>query len=198
MNHRTRPRRAPRGATVAVTLTLVLGLAACAAAEGRLGLRDRVTDLASPTAAGLSAADGLLPDGDPVSPFDEQLPAIARLKPDLLAAVQAAATAADADGIAMVVTSGWRSAEYQQRLLDDAVQKYGSAQEAGRWVKSPSASTHVSGDAVDIGYTDAADWLGRHGDDFGLCQTYANEMWHFELATEPGGTCPEQQTDAAG
>jgi hypothetical protein len=179
-------------------LSLVLGLAACAAAEGRLGLRDRVTDRASPTAAGLSAEDGLLPGGDPVSPFDEHLPAIARLKPDLLAAVQAAATAAGADGVEVVVTSGWRSAEYQQRLLDDAVQKYGSADEARRWVKSPSASTHVSGDAVDIGFTDGADWVARHGDAYGLCQTYANEMWHFELATEPGGTCPEQLTDAAG
>jgi D-alanyl-D-alanine dipeptidase len=197
MNHSTR-RRGPRRAavTVSLTLTLALGLAACTAAESRLGLRDGAG--ASPTAAGLSAEDGLLPGGDPVSPFDEHLPAIARLKPDLRAAVQAAATAAEADGVEMVVTSGWRSAEYQQQLLDDAVQKHGSAGEAGRWVKAPSQSTHVSGDAVDIGYTDADSWLMQHGADYGLCQIYANEMWHFELATEPGGTCPEQQSDAAG
>lgn len=202
MNRRTHlrtARRTSRRATAAVALLLVLGSAACTAAEHRLDVRDGVADAdAAPASTGLSAADGLLPGGDPVSPFDEDLPAIARIKPDLLAAVQAAATAADAAGIEMVVTSGWRSAQFQQSLLDDAVQKYGSADEAARWVKSPSASSHVSGDAVDIGFTDAADWLTRHGDDFGLCQTYANEMWHFELATEPGGTCPEPLTDAAG
>jgi len=196
MNHRTHHRRAPRGVLVTAALALVLGLAACTGAEARLGLRERVAG-PSPT-VGLTADDGLLPGGDPVSPFDEHLPAIARLKPDLLSAVQSAASAAEAAGIEMVVTSGWRSAQFQQSLLDDAVQKYGSAQEAARWVKSPSASSHVSGDAVDIGYTDAADWLTRHGTDYGLCQTYANEMWHFELAAEPGGTCPEQQVDAAG
>ena len=27
--------------------------------------------------------------------------------------------------------------------------------------------------------TDADDWLIQHGSDYGLCQTYANEMWHF-------------------
>ena len=53
------------------------------------------------------------------------------------------------------------------------------------------------GGAVDIGPTDGADWLGRTGDTYGLCQTYANEMWHLELATTPGGTCPEQRADGA-
>jgi D-alanyl-D-alanine carboxypeptidase len=56
----------------------------------------------------------------------------------------------------------------------------------------------VTGDAVDIGPTDADSWLQQHGDRYGLCQTYANEMWHFELATEPGGTCPPGKEDAAG
>lgn len=64
--------------------------------------------------------------------------------------------------------------------------------EASKWVHSPSLSKHVSGQAVDIGPTDADDWLIQHGSDYGLCQTYANEMWHFELATTPGGECPPQ------
>jgi hypothetical protein len=200
MDHRIGLRRTPRTATATVALVLVLapGIAACATADSRPGMRDRVADRVSTTTADLSAEDGLLPGGDPVSPFDTHLPAIARLAPDLLTAVQTAATAAGADGVEMVVTSGWRSAEYQQQLLDDAVQKYGSVDEARRWVKAPDLSTHVSGAAVDIGFTDADSWLMQHGADYGLCQTYANEMWHFELATEPGGTCPEQQLDAAG
>jgi zinc D-Ala-D-Ala carboxypeptidase len=34
---------------------------------------------------------------------------------------RSAATTAAADGITMTITVGWRSAEFQQRLLDDAV-----------------------------------------------------------------------------
>nr|RZI36672.1 hypothetical protein BJQ95_00888 [Cryobacterium sp. SO1] len=49
-----------------------------------------------------------------------------------------------------------------------------------------------------IGRTDADSWLSQHGADYGLCQIYANEMWHFEFATEPGGDCPEQLPNAAG
>lgn len=185
-------------ATLALTVTVVLGLTACAATEAAPGPRASSDSDPSLVTAELSIEDGRLPDGDPVSPFDVDLPAIARLDPALLAATQAAATEAKSDGVEMVVTSGWRSARFQQSLVDDAVQKYGSSEEAARWVKSPEESSHVSGKAVDIGYTDAASWMMQHGSDYGLCQTYTNEMWHFELATEPGGTCPEQQTDAAG
>jgi LAS superfamily LD-carboxypeptidase LdcB len=96
------------------------------------------------------------------------------------------------------VTSGRRSAAYQQELLDEAVRRYGSLGEALRYVASPDTSSHVTGDAVDLGPTQADDWLIRHGADYGLCQTYANEMWHFELATAPGGTCPAPRPDAAG
>ena len=65
-------------------------------------------------------------------------------------------------------------------------------------MSTPELSRHVTGDAVDIGYTDADSWLSQHGARYGLCQIYANEMWHFELATDPGGVCPEQKLDAAG
>jgi hypothetical protein len=39
----------------------------------------------------------------------------------------------------------------------------------------------VSGDAVDIGPSSAATWLSEHGAAYGLCRTYGNEPWHFEL-----------------
>ncbi|WP_424807797.1 M15 family metallopeptidase [Rhodococcus sp. 27YEA15] len=125
------------------------------------------------------------------------LPALARLDPFLLAAVRSAAEDARNAGVTVRVTSGWRSAGFQQRLLDDAVAKYGSSDIAAKWVQPPSLSKHVSGDAVDIGPTDAANWMTRHGSDYGLCQTYANEMWHFELATTPGGECPPLLPDAS-
>ena len=127
-----------------------------------------------------------------------QRPAIARLDPDLRAAVVAAAADAKADGIRLSVTSGWRSKAHQERLLEDAVQRYGSVSAALHWVSTPDTSAHVTGDAVDIGPNRAADaWLSEHGADYGLCQMFANEPWHFELATSPGGDCPPMLPDSS-
>jgi zinc D-Ala-D-Ala carboxypeptidase len=117
---------------------------------------------------------------------------VANLDPDLRRALRQAATDAADDGVELVVDSGWRSPEYQQQLLDQAVSQYGSAQEAARWVATPETSAHVSGDAVDIGPSAAAAWLSDHGAEYGLCQIYGNEPWHFEL--RPDG-CPPMYPD---
>jgi hypothetical protein len=134
---------------------------------------------------------------DSISPADTEHAAIRNLDPHLRQALQDATLDAGRDGVELRVTSGWRSKDYQQRLLDDAVAKYGSLEEARRFVNTPDRSTHVSGDAVDIGPTDAADWMSQHGADYGLCQAYANEIWHFELLTTPGGECPPARPDAS-
>ncbi|MCI2416382.1 M15 family metallopeptidase [Saccharopolyspora sp. K220] len=152
----------------------------------------------SVTATASEHDDGSLPEDRKVTPFDTGYAAVGRLDPALLKAVQEAAEDARADGVEFVVASGWRSKQYQQRLLDEAVEKYGSLAEARKYVNDPEKSTHVSGKAVDINPTDADDWLIQHGSDYGLCQAYANEMWHFELLTSPGGQCPAQRSDAAG
>ncbi len=149
-------------------------------------------------ASDLTAADGYIPDGTSLSPFDDDAPAIANLDPDLRDAIQSAATDASADGVTMVINSGWRSATYQQELLDEAIVTYGSEEEARKWVDTPDTSNHVKGEAVDVGDTDADSWLSVNGSDYGLCQTYANEIWHFQLMTDPGGTCPAPLTDASG
>ncbi|WP_369138234.1 D-alanyl-D-alanine carboxypeptidase family protein [Modestobacter versicolor] len=146
----------------------------------------------------ITAADGWLPEGQSLDPDDTASPALARLDPALLTAVQQAAQEAAAAGVEIRISSGWRSAALQADLLAAAVRRYGSTEEARRWVNTPERSTHVSGRAVDVASADAASWLSQHGDEFGLCQTYANELWHYELATGPGGTCPPQLADAAG
>ncbi len=105
---------------------------------------------------------------------------------------------AQARGVELRVTSGWRSAEFQQRLFDEAVTRYRSEQEARRWVQPPDKSKHVTGKAIDIGPTNADDWLIQHGAAHGLCQAYANEMWHFELLTTKGGQCPQPIGDSTG
>ena len=142
----------------------------------------------------LGEAEGAVPDGTTV--FDDEIPGVANLDSDLLGALrQAAAVAAD-DGVAFVVDSGWRSPEYQGELLHEAVSKYGSEEEAARWVAAPNTSAHVSGDAVDIGHSDATAWLSEHGAQHGLCQIYGNEPWHYELRPEAGDRgCPPMYAD---
>jgi zinc D-Ala-D-Ala carboxypeptidase len=130
----------------------------------------------------LGEADSALPDGATV--FDDELPGVANLDPDLLGALRQAATDAAADGVELFVDSGWRSPEYQEHLRKEAVSKYGSEAEAARWVATADTSPHVSGDAVDVGPSDAAAWLSEHGSEYGLCQIYANEPWHYELRPE--------------
>ena len=94
------------------------------------------------------------------------------------------------------VDSGWRSSAYQEQLLQEAVSKYGSEAEAARWVATPSTSAHVSGDAADIGRTDATAWLSEHGAAYGLCQIYDNERWHYELRPEAvDHGCPARYAD---
>ena len=148
------------------------------------------------TQTALDEADGVIPHGVAVSVFDEEIPAVGKLDPDLLDALRRAATDAEADGVGLRVNSGWRSPEYQQQLLQDAVVEYGSLEEAARWVATAETSAHVSGAAVDIGPFEAAAWLSEHGAAYGLCQIYGSEPWHYELrpdAVDDG--CPPMYAD---
>jgi hypothetical protein len=142
----------------------------------------------------LGEADGAVPDGATV--FDDEIPGVANLDPALLGALRQAATDAVDDGVEFFVESGWRSPEYQNQLLREAVAKYGSEEEAARWVATAETSSHVSGDAVDIGPFDATAWLSEHGAEYGLCQIYSNEPWHYELRPEAiYESCPPMYAD---
>jgi D-alanyl-D-alanine carboxypeptidase len=138
-----------------------------APAPGGAGPRDR------PQRVSPGEADGVVPDGTTV--FDDEIPGVASLNPALLSALRRAATDAARDGVKLYVTSGWRSPKYQERLLQEAIALYGSAQEAARWVGTPTASAHVSGEAIDLGPVDATAWLSKRGATYGLCRIYGNE-----------------------
>ncbi|GAA1543790.1 M15 family metallopeptidase [Actinomadura kijaniata] len=178
---------AHRITAIAAMTLLGVSLTLTACADGPASLAD------APAPKG----DGRISDARGISPFDTGHPAIRNLDQDLLRAVRKAADKARRQGVEMFVTSGWRSVEYQRSLQERAVARYGSREQAERFVLSPEKSAHVRGEAVDIGPTDADDWLIRNGAEFGLCQIYANEMWHFELATRPGGECPPPKPDAS-
>ena len=202
-------------AVAGVGLTLLLG--ACATSEpvvlpthaaGSEALAAPVVQMANGPAPdgdsfsiGPAAADtigGYIPDNQTVTAFDVTNPVIGWLDPRLLAAVQNAARSAASDGVDLEITSGWRTKGFQQRLFDDAVRTYGNVETAQQFVASPDASRHVFGQAVDVGPAEADNWLIRNGSRFGLCQIYANEIWHFELAADQHGYCPPLRANAAG
>lgn len=185
-----------RTLVLALVLTLGLGVLVLAGlrSSGEASAVPGLTFLPGPSEPAVDDAarsEGDLEDR--TVDIDAHEPAVARLDPALRKAVRAAAAAAAAEGVEVRINSGWRSRTYQERLFDRALVKYGSQEEALRWVATPETSSHVTGDAVDVAPTDAAYWMSQHGDRFGLCQAYANEIWHYELLTEPGGTCPDAQ-----
>jgi D-alanyl-D-alanine carboxypeptidase len=198
MDHDTGPARS--GARPAPKLVLVGLAVVIAAIIGTLGDRSlslsasSLGDTPSDQPVVLGEADGLVPGG--VSVFDDEFPAVANLNPSLLKALRRAATDAAMDGVELRVNSGWRSPEYQEELLREAVSEYGSEAKAARWVGTANTSAHVSGDAVDIGPVGATAWLSRHGAHYGLCQIYRNESWHYELRPEAGKHgCPPMYAD---
>ena len=183
---------------VAGALLVIAALAA--AVGGQLPATSRSTAASPPDTprhehrGAQGEAEGAVPEGTTV--FDDSVPGVAKLNPALRDALRRAATDAAGDGVELVVDSGWRSAAYQERLLRQAISKYGSETEAARWVATPGTSAHVKGDAVDIGPSGAAAWLSVHGARYGLCRVYANEPWHFELDSEAGDHgCPPLYAD---
>ena len=188
-----------RGPLVVAAALLVAGCAAPVQIE--LVSTTAPEPVPDPLTIGQAATDtygGWIPDGQTLSPFDVSNPALAHLDPSLLNAIQDAARAATAQGIDLRINSGWRSKGFQQQLFDDAVGKYGSVDIARQFVASPDVSKHVVGQAVDVAPVDADNWLIRNGAQFGLCQIYANELWHFELAVDQQGNCPPLRPNAAG
>lgn len=117
--------------------------------------------------------------------------------------------AAAADGIDLMLCSGYRTVEYQQSLFDAEKQKWldkgNSDEEAYNQAKTvvavPGYSEHNSGLAADIvtkdhqnlddafGKTDAAKWLFEHAPDYGFILRYPEnkqaitgiiyEPWHY-------------------
>ncbi|WIE62559.1 M15 family metallopeptidase [Curtobacterium sp. MCLR17_032] len=189
--HRPRSRVLVPAVTLVVLLVSTVLLAGCAVrstAHGGIDRGGRTAASATGRAGGETPRDA--------SVFDDSLPAVNRLDPGLLSAVRHAAEDAADDDVDFVLNSGWRSAAYQDQLLRDAVDEYGSIGEAARWVATSETSAHVRGDAVDIGSWDAATWLSDNGAAYGLCQVYGNEGWHFELRPEAVDEgCPRMFVD---
>lgn len=107
----------------------------------------------------------------------------------------------EAQALGVFVMSAGRSDEYQAKLFDNAVIKYGSEREAAKWVARPGRSKHGPrvlhtdgkkyGIAVDLGVRGVRSLRGQWPDDIeqqvnalaarhGLASPLEWEDWHFE------------------
>ena len=139
--------------------------------------------------------DGAVPDGTTV--FDDDVPGVANLDPALLDALRQAATDAADDGVEFLVDSGWRSPEYQDQLLREAIAQ----------VRLGSGSRPMGGHPRHVGLTcrgtrsTSGPPMPRRGcpstaPQYGLCQIYGNEPWHYELRPEAvDHGCPPMYAD---
>jgi hypothetical protein len=122
-----------------------------------------------------------------------------RLPPDTLTAWQRLRAAAGQDGVQLCLNDGKRSREQQARQFADAVQRFGSAELASRYVLQPDESMHVRGIAVDVQPLASAAWVERNGVAYGWCRRYENEPWHFEYdPAYPASGCPALLPSATG
>lgn len=95
------------------------------------------------------------------------------------------------------VLSGYRSEDRQEKLWNDALAKYGSADAARKWVAPPGKSMHNHGQAVDLAYNgqslqnapqEVLDWVHANAGKYGLHFPMAHEPWHVEPVGARGGT----------
>ncbi len=127
-----------------------------------------------------------------------------QLTPAAAASWEAMLAAARADGVTLMIVSGFRSVDYQARLIRKKINA-GQAIEAILKVNAaPGYSEHHTGLAVDIATpgsrplteefeaTEAFDWLGRNAGRFGFAMSYPRdnpwgfvyEPWHWSIRQE--------------
>ncbi|MGP1438121.1 MAG: M15 family metallopeptidase [Treponema sp.] len=117
------------------------------------------------------------------------------LTPIAESALSTMAKKARVDGVTLLVSSAFRSYEYQNNLFNRYVKQYGE-NEADRFSARPNASQHRLGTAVDFGSIDdayaetkAGKWLVAHAEDYGWSLSYPKgyenitgykwECWHY-------------------
>jgi D-alanyl-D-alanine carboxypeptidase len=124
-----------------------------------------------------------------------------RLTPAAARQWQAAVTAAAADGVLLLIVSGFRSVEYQAALIRKKIDAGQGLSEILAVNTAPGFSEHHTGQAVDIATpgsrplteefesTEAFSWLQSKGGGFGFSMTYppdndwgiAYEPWHWSI-----------------
>jgi hypothetical protein len=99
------------------------------------------------------------------------------MRPDVAAAYDQMAAAARADGIVLMVVSGFRSDAEQAELF--------AANPDPTWVAPPGQSLHRCATELDLGPSSAYAWLAANAGRFGFVQRYSWEAWHYGFDAGP-------------
>ena len=100
------------------------------------------------------------------------------MRPDVAAAFDRMAAAAEADGVGLIVSSAFRSDAEQARLW--------AANPDPKWVAPPGTSLHRLGTELDLGPPAAYAWLGQNAERFGFVRRYSWEPWHYGYTRNAG------------
>ena len=99
------------------------------------------------------------------------------MRPDVAAAYDQMAAAAAADGITLIVVSGFRSDAEQAELF--------AAHPDPKWVAPPGTSLHRCATELDLGPESAYGWIDANATRFGFLQRYSWEAWHVGYTQGP-------------
>ena len=99
------------------------------------------------------------------------------MRPDVATAFDRLSAAARRDGVALVITSAYRSDAEQARLY--------AANPDPRWVAPPGTSLHRCATELDLGPASAYGWLAENASRFGFLKRYSWEAWHFGFTAGP-------------
>ena len=99
------------------------------------------------------------------------------MRPDVASAFDRMAASAAADGISLLVSSGFRSDAEQAALF--------AANPDPRWVAPPGHSLHRCATELDLGPESAYGWLAANAGRFGFVQRYSWEDWHYGYQAGP-------------
>jgi soluble lytic murein transglycosylase-like protein len=100
------------------------------------------------------------------------------MRPDVALAFDRMAAAARADGVALLITSAFRTDAEQARLF--------AAHPDPKWVAPPGRSLHRLATELDLGPPAAYRWLAANAERFHFVQRYAWEAWHFGYTLNAG------------
>ncbi|WP_372791627.1 transglycosylase SLT domain-containing protein [Paraconexibacter sp.] len=100
------------------------------------------------------------------------------MRPDVARAYDRMARAARADGVGLLVVSGFRSDAEQAVLF--------ARNPDPKWVAPPGHSLHRLGTELDLGPRAAYGWLSRNARRFGFVQRYSWEPWHYGFTRGAG------------
>lgn len=111
------------------------------------------------------------------------------MRPDVAAAYDQMAAAADADAVSLLVVSGFRSDAEQAGLF--------AAHPDPQWVAPPGHSLHRCATELDLGPSSAYAWLARNAGRFGFVQRYSWEAWHYGYDAGPAPCSAESEAVSA-